>query len=226
MPYVMGEDDDSAHQIAQYCLAEIFRAGATETGIVEDDEVIRLNIDEYREVLHAAAEQVVEHTTPELPWYVRQQALLFLATRDSPLPRGVDGDSNLKHYAALLRFLSDPSSASSATEFATFSVLARRCFVPSKAAVMLAPHINRSRLARIAETDPAFALELIDVDRNLLEHLPEHIGRDLCLTGAVPAGHTYLSHLVLKGEKPFRDELSLLQFAKKHLRFCTGGRRA
>ena len=223
MPYVMGEDDDSAHQIAQYCLAEIFRAGATETGIVEDDEVVRLNIDEYREVLQGAAEQVVEHTASELPWYVRQQALLFLATRDSPLPQGVDGDSNLKHYAALLRFLSDPSSASSATEFATFSVLARRCFIPCEAAERLAPHINRPRLARIAETDPAFALELIDVDRNLLEHLPEHIGRDLCLTGAVPAGHTSLSHLVLKGENPFRDELSLLQFAKKTLEILHRG---
>ena len=222
-PYVETDRDDNAHRIAQYCLAELFRAGATETGIVKDDEALPLTIDDYRDVLQGAAERIAKHEDTVLPWYLRQQALLFLATRGAELPRAVDRDPDLLHYAGLLRFLRDPASATSTTDFATFSVLARRCFAPNKAVEMLAPHVNPSRLAKIAGADAAFALELIKFDRDLLKLLPEHIGRDLCLISALPSGTTSLAHLVVEGENPFRDELSLLQFAKKALAILRRG---
>ena len=223
MPYVEGKKDANAHRIAQYCLAELFRAGATETGIVKDDEALPLSVDEYREVLQEAADRIAEHEATEIPWYLRQQALLFLATRGSRPPRTVDGDPDLVPYAALLRFLADPASVTSTTDFATFSVVARRCFAPNEAVEMLAPHVNRSRLAKIAEADPAFALELVDFDRSLLEILPEHMGRDLCLISVLPADRTSLAHLVIRDKNPFRDELSLLQFAKKVLQILRRG---
>ncbi len=223
MPYVTGDNDDNINRIAQYCLAEIFRAGATETGIVDDEEASWLEADAYREVLKGAALQILELTVPALPWYVRQQALLFLATMGSPLPQGPEGDSRLEHYTALLRFLEDPALTSSTTEFVTLSVLARRCYKPDGAAELVAQHLTKARMIRLARTDPEFALELLKFDWSLVQLLPDYVARDLCKSGAVPGECESLAALVLQGRNPFRDELSLLQFAKKVLEILRRG---
>ena len=217
MPYVEREDSDEAHQVARYCLAELLRAGATETGLVEDAEVLPLCIDEYRDALQTVAEQIVEHEGTHIPWYLRQQALLFLAARGSSHDGPARRDRETSHYAALLRFLSDPGSASSPADFATYSVLARRSFVPSRAAQMIVSHLDRPRLTKIAEADPALAIELVAIDPELGGLLPDHMRRDLCLIDTLPAGSTSLADLVLKGDNPLRDELALLQFATQVL---------
>ena len=223
MPYVGAESDDEAHQIAQYCLAELLRSGATETGLVEDAEVLpRLDLTEYHAALKEIAEWIVEHEEGELPWYLRQQALLFLTARGSTQVHR-DRGRETSHYSALLRFLSDPDSAPSASDFATYSVLARRSFVPSRAADMLVPHINRARLTKIAAADPALASELVHLDSSLAELLPDHVKRDLCLIRTLPDGTDSLADLVLKGENPFRDELALLQFAAQVLKILRRG---
>ena len=225
MPKVTGNDDDNANRIAQYCLAEIFRAGATETGILDDDEAGWLEADEYREVLEGAALQILEHTTTVLPWYVRQQALLFLATQGSPLPQATRVDRNVRHYAQLLKFLDDPDSISTTTEFATYSVLARRCFNQDGATELLAQHLTPARLARLADLDPEFALELLRFDGTLVDLLPDYVGRDLCKSGAVPTESMSLAQAVLKDGNPFRDELMLLQFSKKVLEILRRGQK-
>ena len=222
-PYAKGERDDEAHQVAQYCLAELLRSGATETGLVEDAEVLPLDINKYHEALQEVSEWIVEHREDELPWYLRQQALLFLAARGSTHVHPDRRDRETSHYAALLRFLSDPDSASSATDFATYSVLARRSFAPSRAASILVPHVNRPRLAKIAEADPALAIELVELDSRLSELLPDHIRRDLCLMRTLSTESVSLADLVLGGEKAFRDELALLQFAAQALNILRRG---
>ena len=218
-----GEGDDEAYQVAQYCLAELLRSGATETGLVEYTEMLPLEINEYRAVLQQVSEWIVQNEEAEIPWYLRQQALLFLATCDSTHVSPDGREHETSHYAALLRFLSDPDSASSPTDFATYSVLARRSLAPSRAARMLVPHMNRIRLTKIAEADPAFALELVEIDSTLSAFLPDHIKRDLCLIRTLPAGSISLAELVLGKEHPFRDELALLQFAAKALKILRRG---
>ena len=225
MPYVKEGEDGNAQRIAQYCLGELFRAGATETGIVEDDEVLQLDVDEYRMVLQRAAQEVIEYADSELPWYLRQQALLFLATRGAVLQHGNSEHPELQPYAALVEFLADPSSSCSSDDFATFSVLARRCFAPGNAVALLAPHFDTPRLTRVAEADPDFALELLKHDKDLVGLLPERIARDLCKSGAVPTDRGSLARLVLGGKNPFRDELSLLQFAKEAIKILRRGQR-
>ena len=212
-PYAEGESVDEAHQIALYCLAELLRAGATETGLVEDAEVLPLDVSEYRATLQEFGEWIVEHGNDEFPWYLRQQALLFLAACESTHVHGYTIDRETSHYGALLRFLSNPDSASSAADFATYSVLARRSFAPSRTARMLLPHVNRPRLTKIAGADPALAIELVGLDSRLSELLPDHIKRDLYMIRTLPDGTVSLADLVLGGENPFRDELALLQFA-------------
>ena len=223
MPYAERERDDEAHQIARYCLAELLRSGASETGLVKDAEVLPLDIDEYRAVLQAVGERIVENHRAELPWYLRQKALLFLAAHGSTHDHPNGRDRETSHYAALLRFLSDPDSAPSASDFATYSVLARRSFARSRAARMLVHHVNRPRLTKIAEADPALAMELVELDPRLSELLPDYIRRDLCLIRTLPSGSVSLADLVLRGENPFRDELALLQFAIQALKILRRG---
>ncbi len=222
-PYVESEGDDEAQQVAHYCLAELLRSGATETGLVENTEMLPLGIMEYRAVLQRVSEQIVQHEETEIPWYLRQQALLFLATCDSTNVRPDSEDRENSHYAALLRFLSDPDSVSSPADFATYAVLARRSLSPANAARMVVPYINRPRLAKIAEADPTFAVELIENDISLSALLPGYVRRDLCLIRTMPAGNVSLADLVLGKENPFRDELALLQFAAKALKILRRG---
>ncbi len=223
MPYAQREDNDEAHQIARYCLAELLRAGATETGLVQDAEALPLDIGGYREALRVAAEQIVKHEGAEAPWYLRQQALLFLAANGSSDGEPAGRDRETSQYAALLRFLRDPDSASSAADFATYSVLARRSFVPTGAARKILDHVDRPRLAKIAEADPALAIELVGLRPGLSDLLPDHIRRDLCLTDTLPSGSTSLADLVLGEENPFRDELALLRFAVQVLEILRRG---
>jgi hypothetical protein len=66
--------------VALYVLAELFRAGATETGwrTSNDTEFSVGDLHEYRENLATLAQTVLEG--PVVPWYVQQQAALLLAS--------------------------------------------------------------------------------------------------------------------------------------------------
>lgn len=217
VPHIRNESGCEQSQIAQYCLAEMLRAGATETGLVNDKEVLSQDITEYRSALQEASEQMAGLGDVSVPWYLRQQALLFLAANNATHIGPFPADHEVALHAALLRFLSDPESATSAVDFATFSVLARRSFAPAAASERLLPHLNRPRLTKIAEADPALAIELVGHDPKLAGLLPEHVRRDLCLIRTLPGDSVSLAELVLKGDNPFRDELALLQFAVKAL---------
>ena len=225
-PRVFGTGEEEVpRRVAQYCLAELFRAGATETGFIDDPDASRLNIEEYRSALQETAQQVVEHDATELPWYLRQQAMLFLATRNSNLQLNANTDPELRQYEALLRFLDDPSTASSSTDFATFSVLARHCFAPEHAPQLIAAHLTRPRLAKLAQTDPSFVAELIESNPDLADLLPPSIARDLCIADLDSEGPKFLARMIADGDNPFRDELSLLQLAVKILQVLRRGQK-
>ncbi|MGE0333413.1 MAG: RNA-directed DNA polymerase [Ramlibacter sp.] len=76
-------DSDSTptyeRHVAYYVLAEIFKAGATETGLksFSDTNFQPGDLMGYREALGDIAQTALQ--LPDLPWYAQQQALLFLA---------------------------------------------------------------------------------------------------------------------------------------------------
>ena len=227
IPLAFGTDEvEAPRRVAQYCLAELFRAGATETGFIEDPDATRLNIEEYRSALQKAAQRVIDHDTTVLPWYLQQQATLFLATRGSILQLDINPDPELRHYVALLKFLVDPSTATSSTDFATFSVLARHCFAPKEAPQLVAAHITRTRLAKLAQTDPSFVAELIESHSDLNDMLPPYIARDLCIAELDSAEPSSLARLIADGDNPFRDELALLQLAVQILYVLRRGQKS
>lgn len=78
------EDDLVARQevlVAKYVAADLLRAGAVETGyrdVAEYPDAV--DIEAYRRDLAAFARRILQERDSSLPWYLRQQVLLFLAT--------------------------------------------------------------------------------------------------------------------------------------------------
>ena len=214
-------------RVAWYCLAEVLRAGATETGLVADTESLpsEIDLESYRKELGREATRLVGLPGPTIPWYLRQQALLFLAACDpagAPVTRTGTG-SETRHYRELIRFLRGEGERLRSSDFATLAVLARRAFVDRVRAVELArPGLNPSRKRQLAQRDPSFLLELIDTETDalLVDDLPARIREDLCRASESPDGdHDTLAMAVLNTHPSgsLRNELSLLRFAMAFL---------
>lgn len=210
-------------RIAWYCLAEILRAGAVETGFVADDEQLpsAVNVEKYREVLREEAVRIVGVTETRLPWYLKQQAYLFLATNPpdtQSLPSHAAGD--LAPYARLIRFLKGSLVSWHADEFATNAVLARRSYLNAKrAADLVGKQLTPARLNRIATLDPNFAFELANATGST-PALSPRIRADLGISEHSDAKPNSLAQIVLnsaQGEQ-LRTERALLSFSAKFLR--------
>ena len=214
-------------RVAWYCLAEVLRAGATETGLVADNESLPSGIDleSYREELRKEAARLVTLPGPTIPWYLRQQALLFLAACDpagAPVARTGTGPET-QHYRELIRFLRGEGDRLRSSDFATLAVLARRAFVDRVRAVELTrPCLTPSRKQQLAQRDPSFLLELIDTETDALvfHDLPARIREDLCRASESSDGdHDTLAKAILNTHPSgsLRNELSLLRFAMAFL---------
>ena len=214
-------------RVAWYCLAEVFRAGATETGLMPDTESLPSGIDleSYREELCREAARLVVLPGPTIPWYLRQQALLFLAACDpvgAPVARTGAGPET-RHYREMIRFLRGEGHRLRSSNFATLAVLARRAFVDRMRAFELTrPGLNPSRKRQLAQRDPSFLLELFDTDTDpvLFDDLSARVREDLCRPlESSDADPDTLAKAVLNTHPSgsLRNELSLMRFARAFL---------
>ena len=213
--------------IAWYCLAEVLRAGATETGLVPDSELLPSGVDleSYRDELRGEAARLAALPGATIPWYLRQQALLFLAAFDPDRAPAVltESEPETRHYRELIRFLRGEDERRRSSDFATLAVLARRGFVDQERAATLArPGLNPSRKQQLAQRDPAFLLELIDTetDAHGFLDLPARIRDDLCRrVKSSDRDDDTLATAVLNSHPSsfLRNELFLLRFAKAFL---------
>ncbi|MBU1417317.1 MAG: RNA-directed DNA polymerase [Proteobacteria bacterium] len=217
----------AAKRIAFYCLSEIFRAGATETGFVDDNERLPKNVDikGYRALLQQEALNLM--AIPALPWYLQQQILLYLATnnpKDTPMAHS-GRNPETRHYKKLIRYLKGEVDGLTDQDFATFAVLSRRSFLNKDNALLLANatiSVNRAKL--IAEIDPSMGMDLIAINREISTSIPLKIRRNLCLEKdvTIPDGYISLADHILSGSELLRNELSLLDFALKFLSSIPG----
>lgn len=211
-------------RVAWYCLAEIFRAGATETGFVEDDECFpeTINIHEYRRVLLDEAKRLIDQNHQSLPWYLKQQIFLFLAANDpqnAPIfRRGTNPET--KHYRDLIRFLKGESDGLTDREFAISAILSRRSYSQANKPVYLAcKNISPNRYKHIAERDPSFAVQMY-IDNPMLEGIiPSKTKHDLLLDASTHPSteKVSLAELVLANREEKRallcNELTLLELS-------------
>ena len=218
-----GECRPAPRRVAWYCLAEILRAGATETGLVADAESLpsKLDVGSYRKELHNEAARLVMLPGPTIPWYLRQQALLFLAAyepADAPIAH-TGTEPETQRYRELIRFLRGEDDRLRSDDFATLAVVARRAFVDRERAVELTRHgLSPSRKRQLAQRDPCFLLELLHGETQgiLFHDLPARVREDLCRTAGDSAENSVtLAEAVLNYHPtgPLRNELSLLRFA-------------
>lgn len=212
-------------RVAWYCLSEILRAGATETGFVEERESLpaRVDIDAYRSTLREEAVRLASLPPVRLPWYLRQQALLFLAASDptkAPISR-TGRNAETRHYRELIRFLRGEGNGVTSADFATLAILARRAFREREtAAQLVSAGITARRLEQIAERDPSFALEILATKPELHEEISPRMRDDLCLQPRQESDDwRSLATIVLHGDSngPLRNELAVLSFASNFL---------
>ena len=212
-------------RVAWYCLAELFRAGATETGFVDDGDSLPKGVDvqAYRNLLWREGVELLNTNGNSLPWYLRQQVLLYLAAASPhflPIPYRSSGSEN-KIYTDLIRYLQGDTSGMSSMEVATNAILARRSFSNKNASLTLAlTDITSRGFEQIAIRDLSFAIELSDEVPELLEGCSPRLRDDLCLMEPNDrGGEQPLSKVVLESGplNPLRNELSLLSFARHFL---------
>lgn len=199
-------------RVAWYCLAEILRTGAVETGLVPDAESLPLeiSIESYRKELYDEATRLVALPHKTVPWYLRQQALFFIAacppswayalrtvTEREARYLAQDEDHHVvvrrgtapetHRYTELIQFLrGGRDHLQSSEEFATLAVLARRAFAKSDQALALTNSgLNAERAQQIAQRDPSFFLEIISAEAGAarfdVNDLSPRIREDLCL---------------------------------------------
>jgi hypothetical protein len=214
-------------RVAWYCLSEVFRAGAVETGFVENNEPMPkgVDIDAYRKLLWREAARLAElPARAALPWYLRQQAFLFLAAYDPTAAEVQPGGTGpeTKQYRELIRFLRNEGDRMKGANFATLAVLSRRSFLGHEPAVQLVRgSVTPSRLEQIGERDPSFALEIIESRPELAAAVTPRLRDDLCLrVSASSEAGISLAELVLQGTPNglLRNELAVLRFASKFLK--------
>jgi len=92
-------------RVAEYVLADLMRAGAVETGFHDVDEYPGgVDVAGYREELGTLARRILTER-PDSPWYLRQQARLYLASiGDMSVAAATGAEAAVLHpYAALQR---------------------------------------------------------------------------------------------------------------------------
>lgn len=222
--------DSGLRAVATYCLAELLRAGATETGLVEDSESLPqvISLSTYRMTLGEEAMRILSMERSTVPWYLEQQALLFLAASgqyEALALATVSPES--REYANLLRYLKGDSSGLTDIEFAAVASTARRTLrSQDEAERLVLQALSSTRLEMLAHCDPGFALELLDAGPSLERELSAKTLRGLCLASQkAPNGYRSVAEHVLKHREgsadSLRNELRLLEFAEnvlEHLR--------
>lgn len=227
-PYLSGTIRTfNSRRIALYCLAEIFRAGATETGFIDDPESFPAAVDlaGYRVLLLKSAIRVANGDTPMAPWYLVQQALLYVAVHDPYATRLLKLPKTNGSYWRLLSFLRGTHEKLSDREFAILSVVSRRSFLTKDAAVdLVGKSLTPGRFAEVAARDIEFARDLfraVDSRFTVGAGIAEDMG--IAEWSNVAGMQSLQAFVHEKGSlNPLRNEIGVLSFAGKFLEQIEG----
>ena len=184
------QNSEFGRRVAYYVLADLFKAGATETGreAKQDLNFEVADVDGYRVALAKLASRILEGE--ESPWYVQQQASLFLASvgQTTTLPQEA---LELRFYRALHLFTRAKSSAKDITaqEEVVVSLVGHQ-LLRNEAHYMrwfinFGDAKNRKQVSRawqiVAETSPQLLRHLLSSKRNamtpLIEWAPRYLTR-------------------------------------------------
>jgi Reverse transcriptase (RNA-dependent DNA polymerase) len=154
-----GNSNENTRRICLYVASELFRAGASETGMVRDNDELPIgaNLEKYRERLATFAEELLK--TRSTPWYLEQQALLFLACARHIHPKSTARapSATLSPYASLHFLLAGELPDGRPVELIPLILVLNRITGDTK----LAASLMRRVLASASSTDASEALTLL-----------------------------------------------------------------
>jgi len=222
-----GGSRGASREVRLYCLAELFRAGATETGMVTDQECLptQLDVGEYHERLRSEATEILlgslasPSAKKRFPWYLLQQVFLYLAVQQL-IPEQIISSSQPKHrelarHQRFARFMAG-QIPTPLQERAIFLILAYSSFGNSNTLQKMASgRVSDEFLRMICEISPETSCVLWEMMRDSASAAQQITARSLGL-GLAGSRHTTsqsLADLVLREYNPFWQEKNLLRLA-------------
>ena len=175
--WAVGGSKGARREIRLYCLAELFRAGATETGMVSDDECLPqgIGLERYHQRLLREAQDIFnqfvsgQSSSSRLPWYLMQQVFLYLSARnafpEAVKQMGAKGGQSLALYRRFAKFLGGDWPAG-LDERSSFLVIARTGFSLHGLVDRLAQQrVSPEFLSRVEACSPSTATALWEATR-------------------------------------------------------------
>ena len=173
------DDRDKCRLTAQYVASEILRAGATETGFVRDNDELPngTDIGGYREMLTKFARGILDNAD-DSPWYLRQQALLFLAVMQKPVKDYHETTKENRHYGYLHDLLGGGWPKVTAKRSVSADIAVPLCLVAHRVSggaksisTALAKWIERTSNSRV-QSQLRYIVEFDDLYTAALSKLP------------------------------------------------------
>jgi hypothetical protein len=217
-------------EVKQYCLAEIFRAGATETGMVPDNDCLPegVNIDDYHKRLIMEAKKILQAFSSKgssgnrISWYLMQQVYLYIAVRNEikdielPLRRS---NASLSRYQNFIGFLNGEHNFN-IEQRCIFCILSISAFGNEK--ILSQQKLSKKFIQTLFFAAPSLAIKYWVTARENAS--PSH------LSAAKQLGLVIESQDVTEGTlpevakalpNPFWEEENLLQLAKAVIKYLS-----
>lgn len=211
-------------EVRLYCLAELFRVGATETGFVEEDECLPSGISliEYHNMLVNEAQNLLvaylelPANPNRFPWYLMQQVFLYLSARNAfPDMRQYNTrGGNLSHYWTLAKFISG-QAPKNIDQRAIYNVIITSAFgIPKE--ISSETRISAKYLRAVEKISPQIAFNLWSVFKTKtngpLAACANHLGlEDEGSLDSIYFGT--LAQISRQEKNPFLEEENLLNLA-------------
>ena len=221
-----GGSRSANREVRLYCLAEILRAGATETGMVTDQECLPAGLDmgKYHERLRKEAADILlaSLASPSakkcFPWYLLQQVFLYLAAQkqipeEIAVPTRSKSNELLRHRQ-LAQFLAG-KAPKLLQDRAIYLIIAYSAFGHEEILDQIsADKISPEWLQTVCEISPETARVLWEGMRDGSTSAQQQMARSLGLEPA-SSGPTIqsLAELVVRQYNPFWQEDNLLGLA-------------
>lgn len=234
----VGKRRKAPRRVAWYCAAELLKAGATETGLVADPDYLPADIDliQYQEKLAEFANEIASRSN-SYPWYLEQQAYLFLAYVRNFQNRRLSSSTNpvLKDYFRLHHVMAGRVANLRREDVVPFVLLQRRQQGVGNATQTFLLHFKtagsptqRKLLLRVLQEDAELSLDIFNAmspeEKETWAHLffvygvTDHSGFPASVD-ALPSGESYfpLLSVARSALNPFREEYPALLLARSLL---------
>lgn len=222
---ILQNTDGTVRLVSFYCISELFRAAATQIGFVRVKEELPketddININKFRNCLTEYANDLLGRK--DIPWYTRQQALLFLAVQGKCRLRG---DTPFDSYVLLHEILAGRATVKPEQELCegiALSIVAyqlsNKPHLPFIADILKrAKHDLKPYLFSIVSSECSDVYDLLksyfvsvqDIELLKFYSFPRYVGLDK----AKKVQTLSLLEAANLPNKPFRNELGILKLA-------------